>query len=91
MLKRAATAGDGWGPPTSTGRRGRFAKSWGKICDFAKEAGKDPEKLLNASQLPICIGKWRGAVEAQMTEWLTKDWDFASWSKSSKDVHGNGG
>ena len=30
-----------------------FAKSWGKIRDFAKEAGKDPDKLLNASQLPI--------------------------------------
>ena len=83
VLKRAATAGDGW--LTYFYRPESFAKSWGKICDFAKEAGKDPEKLLNASQLPICIGQSRGAVEAQMMEWLTKEWDFASWSESSKD------
>jgi alkanesulfonate monooxygenase len=83
VLKRAATAGDGW--LTYFYRPESFAKSWRKICDFAKEAGKDPEKLLNASQLPICIGKSRGAVEAQMMEWLTKEWDFASWSESSKD------
>jgi alkanesulfonate monooxygenase SsuD/methylene tetrahydromethanopterin reductase-like flavin-dependent oxidoreductase (luciferase family) len=83
VLKRAATAGDGW--LTYFYRPESFAKSWGKICDFAKEAGKDPSKLLNASQLPICIGKSRGAVEAQMMEWLTKEWDFASWSESSKD------
>ena len=46
---------------------------------------KDPDKLLNASQLPICIGPSRQAVEAQMMEWLTKEWDFASWSESTKE------
>ena len=51
---RPATAGS----PISTGRES-FAKSWDKIRDFAEEAGKDPDTLLNASQLPIMIGKSR--------------------------------
>lgn len=83
VLKRAAVSGDGW--LTYFYRPESFAKSWGKIRDFAKEAGKDPDTLLNASQLPIAIGKSRQAVESKMMEWLTKEWDFASWSESTKD------
>jgi alkanesulfonate monooxygenase len=83
VLKRAAVTGDGW--LTYFYRPESFAKSWAKIRDFAKEGGKDPDKLLNAHQLPICIGKSRAAVESQMMEWLTKEWDYASWSESTKD------
>ena len=83
VLKRAAVSGDGW--LTYFYRPDSFAKSWNKIRSFAKEAGKDPDSLLNASQLPIFIGKSRQAVESSMMEWLTKEWDFASWSESTKD------
>ena len=31
------------------------------------------------------IGKSRQAVEGPMMEWLTKEWDFAAWSESTKD------
>ncbi len=58
---------------------------WSKIRGFAKEGGKDPDKLLNAAQLPIFIGKSRQAVESRMMEWLSKEWDFAAWSESTKD------
>ncbi len=83
VLKRAAVTGDGW--LTYFYRPEGFAKSWKKIRAFAQEAGKDPDTLLNASQLPIIIGKSRQAVESQMMEWLGKEWDFASWSDSTKD------
>ena len=83
VLKRAAVTGDGW--LTYFYRPESFAKSWAKIRDFAKEAGKDPDTLLNAHQLPICIGKSRAAVESDMMDWLTKEWDYASWSESTKD------
>ena len=83
VLKRAAVSGDGW--LTYFYRPEGFAKSWGKIRDFAKAAGKEPDSLLNASQLPIMIGKSRQAVESRMMEWLTKEWDFAAWSDSTKD------
>ena len=83
VLKRAAVAGDGW--LTYFYRPESFAKSWAKIRDFAKEGGKDPDTLLNAAQLPICIGKSRAAVESEMMDWLGKEWDYASWSDSTKD------
>ncbi len=83
VLKRAAVAADGW--LTYFYRPESFATSWAKIRGFAKEAGKDPDKLLNAAQLPIRIGKSRAAVESEMMEWLGKEWDYASWSESTKD------
>jgi len=83
VLKRAATAGDGWLTYFYTPES--FAKSWGKVCAFAAEAGKDPGGLLNGNQLPIMVGKSRAAIEAPMMEWLTKEWDYASWSESTKD------
>jgi len=83
VLQRAAVAGDGW--LTYFYRPESFATSWNKIRGFAKAAGKDPDTLLNASQLPIYVGKSRSAVESQMMEWLTKEWDFASWSESTKE------
>jgi alkanesulfonate monooxygenase len=83
VLQRAAVAGDGW--LTYFYRPDSFAKSWAKIRNFAKEGGKDPDTLLNANQLPICVGKSRAAVESDMNEWLGKEWDYASWSESTKD------
>ena len=83
VLKRAAVAGDGWLTYFYTPES--FAKSWAKIRDFAKEAGKDPDQLLNGAQLPIRIGKSRAAVESEMMEWLGKEWDYAAWSESTKD------
>ena len=83
VLKRAAVDGDGW--LTYFYRPEGFAKSWAKIRDFAKEGGKDPDKLLNAAQLPIRIGTSRAAVESDMMEWLGKEWDYASWSDSTKE------
>ncbi len=83
VLQRAAVKGDGW--LTYFYRPESFAKSWAKIRDFAKDAGKSPDALLNASQLPIMIGKSRAAIESDMMEWLGKEWDYASWSESTKD------
>jgi len=83
VLKRAALSGDGWLTYFYTPES--FAKSWSKVRDFAKEGGKDPDSLLNGSQLPIRIGKSRAAIESEMMDWLGKEWDYASWSESSKD------
>ncbi len=83
VLKRAALSGDGW--LTYFYRPESFARSWEKIRSFAKEGGKDPDALLNAAQLPIRIGPSRAAVESEMMEWLGKEWDYASWSESTKD------
>jgi probable F420-dependent oxidoreductase len=83
VLKRAATAGDGWLTYFYTPEG--FTKSWNKIRNFAKEAGKDPDKLLNASQLPIMIGPSKDVVQADMIDWLNKEWDFPEQSDCTRD------
>jgi probable F420-dependent oxidoreductase len=83
VLQRAAVAGDGW--LTYFYRPESFATAWAKIRGFAVEGGKDPDSLLNAAQLPIRVGPSRAAMEAEMMEWLGTEWDYASWSESTKD------
>ncbi len=83
VLQRAATAGDGW--LTYFYSPESFAKSWAKIRNFANEGGKDPDKLLNASQLPIMVGPSKAAVRDEMMDWLNKEWDFPEHSDCSRD------
>ena len=83
VLKRAALNG-GW--LTYFYTPDGFAKSWAKVRGYAEEAGKDPETLLNANQLPIYVGASRAAIEAPMMEWLGQEWDYAAWSDSTKDA-----
>jgi probable F420-dependent oxidoreductase len=83
VLQRAAVSGDGW--LTYFYRPESFAKAWAKIRNFAVEGGKNPDCLLNAAQLPIRVGKSRAELETGMMEWLGKEWDYASWSDSTKD------
>ena len=83
VLQRAAIRGDGW--LTYFYRPESFAKAWTKIKGFAVEGGKDPDTLLNAAQLPIRVGKSRAELESGMMEWLGKEWDYASWSDSTKE------
>jgi probable F420-dependent oxidoreductase len=83
VLKRAAL-NDGWLTYFYTPEG--FAKSWAKVRGFAVEAGRDPDALLNANQLPIYIGASREAVEAPMMEWLGQEWDYAAWSDSTKEA-----
>ncbi len=83
VLQRAATAGDGW--LTYFYRPEAFKKSWDKIRDFAREGGKDPDALMNASQLPIIVGASREAVQDEMMDWLNKEWDFPAHSDCSRE------
>ena len=83
VLQRAAVSADGW--LTYFYRPESFANAWAKIRGFATDAGKNPDALLNAAQLPIRIGPSRAAIEGDMMEWLGKEWDYASWSESTKD------
>lgn len=83
VLQRAATVGDGW--LTYFYRPADFKRSWDKIRNFAKEGGKDPDKLLNASQLPIMVGPSKEKVRGEMMEWLNKEWDFPEHSDCSRE------
>lgn len=82
-LKRAATRGDGW--LTYFYKPEDFKRSWDKIRNFAEEAGRDPDKVRNASQLPIMVGPSREAVEERMMEWLNAEWDFPENSDCTRE------
>ncbi len=83
VLKRAATVGDGW--LTYFYKPEAFVESWAKVCNFAKEAGKDPATLMNGNQLPIVVGKSRADVSEKMMKWLNVDFDIAQGSMSTMD------
>jgi alkanesulfonate monooxygenase len=83
VLKRAGTAGDGW--LTYFYKPDDFTKSWNKVRAAAQEAGKNPDDLLNANQLPIMIGASREAVRDEMMDWLNKEWDFPSHSDCTRE------
>jgi len=82
-LQRAAVSGDGW--LTYFYKPDDFKRSWDKIRNFAKEAGKDPDSVLNAAQLPIMVGPSKDAVRDDMMDWLNKEWDFPANSDCSRD------
>jgi len=83
VLKRAAEKGDGW--LTYCYKPESFAISWEKLRNFAAEAGKNPDELMNGAQLPIMVGKSRKDVEGPMMEWLNRDFDIAQGSLSTMD------
>jgi alkanesulfonate monooxygenase len=83
VLQRAGAVGDGW--LTYFYEPHNFTKSWNKVRAAAKEVGKDPDKLLNASQLPIMVGASKDAVRAEMVDWLNKEWDFPANSDCSRE------
>ncbi len=82
VLQRAATVG-GW--LTYFYRAEDFAKSWQKIRSYAVDAGKDPDKLMNGSQLPIMVGPSKDAVRDEMMDWLNKEWDFPAYSDCTRE------
>lgn len=82
-LKRAGATGDGW--LTYFYRAEDFKKSWDKVLGFAREAGKDPSQVMNASQLPIMVGPSKDAVREDMMDWLNKEWDFPEHSDCTRE------
>jgi probable F420-dependent oxidoreductase len=88
-LKRAATRGDGWLTYFYTPES--FTRSWQKVLDFARAAGRDPRHLSATNQLAICVGRSRAETDGPVRHWLQTEWDVAAWSESTIDhaIHGS--
>ena len=89
VLKRAGTVGDGWLTYFYTPES--FTRGWEKVMAFAREAGRDPAKLTATNQLAVYVGRSRQETTADMRQWLSTEWDTASWSESTIEhaVHGS--
>jgi probable F420-dependent oxidoreductase len=83
VLKRVATKSDGWLTYFYTPES--FEAAWRKVCDFAEEAGRDPETLENVAQLPICVGDSYEAADRRAREYIGEYFDLPEWSASSAD------
>jgi probable F420-dependent oxidoreductase len=81
VLRRAATLGDGW--ITYFYPAGSFARSWAKIRAFAEAAGRDPDSLRNAAQLPLCIGSSYEQCTREADEYVAEYFDTPAWSEAS--------
>ena len=55
-----------------------------RIRKFAEDAGRDPDSLDSLNQIPIMVTESDKDRKA-MDEWLTTEWDYASWSESTKE------
>ena len=89
VLKRAGTVGDGWLTYFYTPES--FTRSWDKVRAYAREAGRDPATLTSTNQLAVYVGKNREQTTADMRQWLSTEWDVASWSESTIEhaIHGS--
>src|SRR5262249_20230122 len=89
VLKRAGTKGDGWLTYFYTPES--FERSWRKVRDFAREAGRAPSTLTATNQLAIYVGDSREQTAADMRRWLSTEWDVAAWSESTIEhaIHGS--
>ncbi|MBI4524371.1 MAG: TIGR03619 family F420-dependent LLM class oxidoreductase [Deltaproteobacteria bacterium] len=81
VLRRVARMADGWLTYFYTPEG--FIKSWTKIQAYAQEYGRDPKALTATNQLAIYVGPPKVEADAAMRQWLTTEWDVASWSDST--------
>jgi len=91
VLRRAARLADGW-ITLQTFRPGPAAQQTiDGLHAHVREAGRDPAKLTSTNQLAIYVGESRQQTAADMRQWLSTEWDTASWSESTIEhaVHGS--
>ncbi|MFQ5827976.1 MAG: LLM class flavin-dependent oxidoreductase [Candidatus Methylomirabilia bacterium] len=81
VLRRVARMADGW--LTYFYTPDGFTKSWTKIQGYARECGRAPEALSATNQLAVYVGPPTAEADLAMRQWLTTEWDVATWSDST--------
>jgi alkanesulfonate monooxygenase len=81
VLRRVATRSDGW--LTYFYRVEDFSESWQRIRDYAEAAGRDPDTLHNAAQLPFCVADSFDEADRRVHDFLTRNFDEPEWSRVS--------
>ena len=81
VLRRVATLSDGW--LTYFYKPDDFFDSWTKVRAFAEEAGRDPDGLKNAAQLPICVAETYEEADRRVRGFIRDNFDEPEWSKAT--------
>jgi probable F420-dependent oxidoreductase len=83
VLRRAGTLGDGW--LAYFYAADAFRRSWAKVRAFAEEAGRDPDRLHNLSQLVICVDGSYESADRRARAFMDRYFDTPAWSEATQD------
>ncbi len=83
VLRRVATMSDGWLTYFYTPRS--FRSAWGRIRDYAAEAGRDPDSLTSVAQVPICVSSSFEDADRRVRAFVAEYFDVPAWSESTPD------
>jgi alkanesulfonate monooxygenase len=83
VFKRIAQHADGW--LTYLYRPESFAESWRKLREYADQAGRDPDGLLNVSQVPICVADSYQEADRRAKRFVERYLDVPPWSQATAE------
>ena len=83
VLARVGRTADGWF--CYFYRPDDFAESWERVRDHAAGAGRDPDLLVSANQLPICVAGSYEEADARIRDFVAGNFDEPTWSKATVD------
>jgi len=83
VLRRVATMSDGW--LTYFYKPEDFSESWQRVRQFAEDAGRDPDDLKSATQLPFCVADTYSEADRKVKDFLNRNFDQPEWSKATFD------
>jgi len=83
VLRRVGKLADGWISYFYTPES--FGRSWRKVLDSAKAAGKRGDTFGNCDMIPARIGANATETRRVATDYITKYCDLPSWSEATPD------
>ena len=83
VLRRVAERSDGW--LTYFYEPEAFAGAWGRIRDYAEQAGRDPDGLDNVAQLAFCVDDSFEAADRRARQYINDYFDLPAWSESTAE------
>jgi probable F420-dependent oxidoreductase len=83
VLRRVAARADGW--VTYFYTPGSIASAWSRICDYAEQAGRDPDQLKVVAQVPLCIGSSYEEATRRAGEYVGEYFDVPAWSEATPE------
>lgn len=76
-LERAGKLGDGWVPTSYT--PSDFAEAWSFVMTVARDAGRDPRKLINANLVLACVDN--NSSQERVKRFAVNYYDEVPWGK----------
>lgn len=83
VLRRVATRSDGW--ITYFYTADSISGAWSRIRGYAEQAGRDPDRLTLAAQVPLCVGSSYEQARRLANEYVAEYFDVPAWSEATAE------